>query len=120
MCGLLQDTHTHTHAIAAHTPGETNRTKGGKNKLCEAGVNSPRLHHRSKYSEITLISKQRIRHSPENERVFAAVVGVMLHIVEETEEVFQSLKADLITNRDKHMRYKSEDQSHISLGAISQ
>lgn len=44
----------------------------------------------------------------------------MLHIVEETEEVFQSLKADLITDRDKHMRYKSEDQSHIRLGVISQ
>lgn len=117
MCGLLQDAHTCD--CGTHTcPNEPHQ--GGKNKLYEAGVNSPRLHHRSKYSEIILISKERIRHLPENERVFAAVVGVMLHIVEETEEVFQSLKADLITDRDKHMRYNSEDRSHISLAAISQ
>lgn len=40
--------------------------------------------------------------SPELESIFA-VVGLMLHVVEETQEVLQTLKADLITHTEnKH------------------
>lgn len=37
---------------------------------------------------------------PESEGIFGAVVGVMLHIVEEAEEILQTLEADLITERE--------------------
>lgn len=38
---------------------------------------------------------------PESEGIFGAVVGVMLHIVEEAEEILQTLEADLITDRER-------------------
>lgn len=64
-------------------------------KQSESGVKSHRqsLHHISKQGNKTL------RYLPEYKWVLVALAGVMLHIVEEAEEVLQSLKTDLVTNR---------------------
>lgn len=46
---------------------------------------------------------------PEFQCIFAAVFAVVLHVVEETKEILQALKADLITHRDTQMRHKSSN-----------
>lgn len=37
---------------------------------------------------------------PEFQCIFAAVLAVVLHVVEETKEILQTLKADLITHTE--------------------
>lgn len=50
---------------------------------------------------------------PEFQCIFAAVLVVVLHVVEETKEILQTLKADLITHTETHkdtqMRHKSSN-----------